>query len=97
MKVPKLAWIVAGAVFVAGSIAIHYEVKIRMHTRSGSVREFGRWRLGERGPDFSLPDRTGSRGAWRASIALSGDGDAQKRVARLTGDRLRCPPSASRI
>ncbi|HKN10986.1 MAG TPA: hypothetical protein VJ376_16110 [Pseudomonadota bacterium] len=97
MKVPKLAWIVAGALFVAGSIAIHYEVKIRMHTRSGSVREFGPWRLGERAPDVALPDRTGSRRAWRVSVALSGEGEVQERVARLTRDRPPCPPSASRI
>jgi len=59
MKVPKLAWIVVGAVFAAGSVAIHYEVKIGMHRRSGSVHELGRLKVSEPAPDFILQDLAG--------------------------------------
>jgi hypothetical protein len=38
MKFPKWFWIIAGVLFVAASIAIHYEVKIGMHQRTGSVQ-----------------------------------------------------------
>ncbi len=59
MKVPKLRWIVAGALFAAGSIAIHYEVKIGMHRHLGSVQELGRLKVGEPAPDFILHDLAG--------------------------------------
>lgn len=59
MKVPKLGWIVAGVLFAAGSIAIHYEVKIAMHRRSGSVHELGRLKVSEPAPDFILQDLAG--------------------------------------
>jgi hypothetical protein len=37
MKFPKWFWIIAGMLFAAASIAIHYEVKIGMHQRAGST------------------------------------------------------------
>jgi peroxiredoxin len=59
MDAHKLAWIVAGALFAVASIAIHYEVKIGMHQRSGSVHELGHLKVSEPAPDFTLRDLTG--------------------------------------
>jgi peroxiredoxin len=59
MKGRKLAWIVAGALFAVASIAIHYEVKIAMHQRSGSVHELGHLKVSEPAPDFTLRDLAG--------------------------------------
>jgi peroxiredoxin len=59
MKARKLAWIVAGALFAVVSIAIHYEVKIAMHQRSGSVHELGHLKVSEAAPDFTLRDLAG--------------------------------------
>jgi peroxiredoxin len=56
MKARKLAWIVAGALFAVASIAIHYEVKIAMHQRSGSVHELRHLKVSEPAPDFTLRD-----------------------------------------
>ena len=55
----KLAWIFAGALFAAASIAIHYEVKIGMHRHSGAVRELGHLKVSEPAPDFTLRDLAG--------------------------------------
>jgi hypothetical protein len=38
MKFPKWFWIIAGVLFVAASVAIHYEVKIGMHQRTSTVQ-----------------------------------------------------------
>lgn len=59
MNARKLAWIVAGALFALASIAIHYEVKIAMHQRSGSVHQMGHVKVGEPAPDFTLRDLAG--------------------------------------
>ena len=59
MKLPRPAWIVLGALFAAASLAIHYEVKIRMHQRAGSVNELGRIKVSESAPDFTLLDLAG--------------------------------------
>ncbi len=59
MKVPKLSWIVAGTLFALASIAIHYEVKIAMHQRFGSVQELGRLKVSAPAPDFTLQDLAG--------------------------------------
>jgi peroxiredoxin len=59
MTVRKVAWIVAGGLFAVASIAIHYEVKIGMHQRSGSVHELGHLKVSEPAPDFTLHDLTG--------------------------------------
>jgi peroxiredoxin len=56
---PKLSRLVAGALFVAASIAIHYQVKVGMHQRSGTVHELGRLKVNEPAPDFTLQDLTG--------------------------------------
>ena len=59
VKLSKAAWIVAGALFAGASLAIHYEVKIGMHQRVGSVNELGHIRVSEPAPDFTLLDLTG--------------------------------------
>ena len=59
MKVPKAVWIVAGALFAAASLAIHYQVKIGMHQHVGSVNELGHLKVSEPAPDFTLLDLTG--------------------------------------
>jgi peroxiredoxin len=59
MNARKLAWIVAGGLFAVASIAIHYEVKIGMHPRSGSVHELGHLKVSEPAPDFALQDLAG--------------------------------------
>jgi peroxiredoxin len=59
MTVPKLSWIVAGAIFAMASVAIHYEVKIAMHKRSGSLQALGQLKVNEPAPDFSLQDLSG--------------------------------------
>ncbi len=59
MKVPNLSWIVAGTLFALASIAIHYEVKIAMHQRIGSVHELGQLKVSEAAPDFTLQDLAG--------------------------------------
>ena len=41
------------------SVAIHYEVKIAMHQRSGSVQALGQLKVSEPAPDFSLQDLSG--------------------------------------
>jgi|SRR6266498_2545109 len=58
MKLRKSFWIAAGALFATASVAIHYEVKIRMHQHSGSVRELGKLKVSEPAPDFTLHDLT---------------------------------------
>jgi len=57
MKTPKLPWIIAGVLFAAASIAIHYEVKIRMHQRSGAVLDH--LKVSDPAPDFILRDLAG--------------------------------------
>jgi peroxiredoxin len=59
MTIPKLSWIVAGVLFAMASVAIHYEVKIAMHQRSGSVQALGQIKVSEPAPDFSLQDLSG--------------------------------------
>jgi peroxiredoxin len=41
------------------SVAIHYEVKIAMHQRSGSVQTLGQLKVSEPAPDFTLQDLSG--------------------------------------
>jgi peroxiredoxin len=59
MNPRKLAWIVAAVLFVVASIAIHYEVKIGMHPRFGSVHELGHLKVSGPAPDFTLRDLAG--------------------------------------
>lgn len=59
MKTRRPLWIVAGVLFAAASIAIHYEVKIGMHQARGAVRALGHLKVREPAPDFTLNDLEG--------------------------------------
>ena len=39
MKFPKAFWIIAGMLFGAASVAIHYEVKVVMHQRTTAAQQ----------------------------------------------------------
>jgi peroxiredoxin len=69
MKLPRSVWIALGVLFVIGTVAIHYEVKVRLHQeRSGSVQQMGNLKVGQAAPDFSLldlADRTVTLSAYR--------------------------------
>jgi peroxiredoxin len=57
MNMRKAGGIIGGVLFVIGSVAINYQVKIAMHhERAGSVKEMGHIKVGEPAPDFSLND-----------------------------------------
>src|SRR5271169_2622298 len=59
-KLPKVVWIIAGLLFAAASMAIHYEVKFAMHHQSvGSQQELGNVKVGQPAPDFTLQDLVG--------------------------------------
>lgn len=55
----KWTWIIAGTLFAAASIAIHYEVKIGMRHGFGSVHQLGPLRVNQLAPDFRLSDLAG--------------------------------------
>jgi cytochrome c biogenesis protein CcmG, thiol:disulfide interchange protein DsbE len=52
----KIIWVIAAGLFVAASLAIHYEVKVGLHRRGGSVGDMGNIKVGQPAPDFSLLD-----------------------------------------
>ncbi len=58
MSLPKPVWVMAGLLFAAASVAIHYEVKVRVHESedSGVVTQLGTLKVGDAAPDFSLED-----------------------------------------
>jgi len=53
-------WMIVGVLFAAATLAIHYQVKVRMHQAhgGGSVQQMGNVKVGQPAPDFSLPDLT---------------------------------------
>ena len=53
-------WITAGVLFALATLAIHYQVKVRMHQAhgGGSVQQMGNVKIGQPAPDFSLQDLT---------------------------------------
>jgi thiol-disulfide isomerase/thioredoxin len=57
MKLPKSVWIAAAVLFAVAS-AIHYQVKVRLHTADGlgAVGAMGHLKAGEAARDFSLAD-----------------------------------------
>ena len=60
MNTRKVTWIIAGILFAAASIWIHYEVKVNMLHRGGrSIRELGTIKVAEMAPDFSARDLKG--------------------------------------
>jgi peroxiredoxin len=59
IRFPRARWMIAGALFAVASVAIHYQVKIAMHERSGSVSELRHLKVGQPAPDFTLPDLAG--------------------------------------
>jgi peroxiredoxin len=57
MKLPRSVWIGLAVPFVIGTVAIHYEVKVRLHRQgSGQVQQLGNVKVGEPAPDFSVRD-----------------------------------------
>jgi peroxiredoxin len=58
MNLSRLPWIVVALLFATASVAIHYEIKIRLHESGGhgATRALGKLSLGQAAPDFSLPD-----------------------------------------
>jgi cytochrome c biogenesis protein CcmG/thiol:disulfide interchange protein DsbE len=57
MKPSRAFWIIAGLLFAVASVAIHYEIKIVLHSESaGPVPEMGNVRVDSPAPDFSLQD-----------------------------------------
>jgi peroxiredoxin len=65
MKLPKTSWVLAGLLFAAVSVAIHYQVKVAMHERTGSVQQLRKLKVGQPAPDFTLSDLDGK------SVSLS--------------------------
>ena len=65
-----MRWIVVIALVAAATVAIHYEVKVRLHAgmTTGSVRTLGRLSVGDDAPEFSLAWRV-RLGATRAAFA----------------------------
>ena len=60
MNPRKVTWIIAGILFAAASIWIHYEVKVNMlHRGGGSIRELGTIKVDEMAPDFWARDLKG--------------------------------------
>ena len=58
MTPTRMRWIIVIALVAAATVAIHYEVKVRLHAgmTTGSVRTLGRLSVGDDAPDFSLAD-----------------------------------------
>jgi len=57
MKLPRSVWIALAVPFVIGTVAIHYEVKVRLHEHDrGQVQQLGNIKVGKPAPDFSLMD-----------------------------------------
>jgi peroxiredoxin len=57
MRLPKIVSVFAWILFVAASVAIHYEVKIGMERAGGhSVSHLGSIKVGQPAPEFSLND-----------------------------------------
>jgi len=52
----KTLWIVAGILFAIATLAINYEVKVRLYNQGGKVTELGPLKLGQPVPDFTLND-----------------------------------------
>jgi peroxiredoxin len=61
MTPSRLRWAILIAVVAVATIAIHYEVKVRLHAgmATGSVRSIGRLTVGDDAPDFTLADLRG--------------------------------------
>jgi len=59
MNPSKLRWAILVALVAAATVAIHYEVKVRMHMQTGSVHSIGRVAVGDEAPDFTLTDLRG--------------------------------------
>src|SRR5689334_15000106 len=63
MNPTKLRWAIFVALVAVATVAIHYQVKVRLHAglASGSVRSIGRVSVGDEAPDFTLADLRGER------------------------------------
>ena len=61
MTPTRLRWAVIIALVAAATIAIHYEVKVRLRAAAatGSVQSIGRLAVGDEAPDFTLTDLRG--------------------------------------
>ena len=62
----RIIWIVAGVLFAAITVWVHYEVKVKMApmaelTGGGTVEQSGNLTVGEEIPDFSAIDLNGSQ------------------------------------
>ena len=58
VNLTKPMWIVAGLLFAAASIAINYQVKVRLNEGAGhgAIGALGKLKMGQVAPDFALPD-----------------------------------------
>jgi len=58
MNLTKPLWMVAAVLFIAASVAIHYQVKVRLNEGGdhGAISAMGKLRLGQPAPDFALND-----------------------------------------
>src|SRR3954468_8337306 len=61
MNPKRVRWIVAISLVALATLAIHYEVKVRLHagTATGSLRSLGRLSIGDEAPNFKLNDLRG--------------------------------------
>jgi peroxiredoxin len=57
----RLRWAICIAIVALATVAIHYQVKVRLHAgrAAGSVQSLGRLTVGEEAPDFTLTDLRG--------------------------------------
>ena len=61
MNTPRLRFAAAIALLAVATLAINYQVKVRMQagTGHGSITSLGKLKLGDSAPDFTLPDLAG--------------------------------------
>jgi peroxiredoxin len=68
MNTSRLSFVAAIALLAVATVAINYQVKVRMQvgTGHGSTTSLGKLKLGDSAPDFTLPDLAGQEVALSA-------------------------------